>query len=231
MKATKHSALLLISIFSLCARPVISYSAEEEPRTPEGTRYRKNAFIGGASSGGKSSYKATESGGTGLGTSNDSATSFVLFATELTYQKHLLGAGLLVEGTRYSYSAGGPADGELGVYFMPRLAHSFGPVELWAGVGVGIMITTFGSSDSGTEDGVTVVLDDSSATSFAWTPRAGIDVDLGQRYFIGAQISYTHTSFSVPFSAIVGPNSITIFGSEDCTRNWIGAALRFGTRI
>jgi opacity protein-like surface antigen len=235
MKPSKPSYLLLVPALFLFALPVISYPADEdghvsdEPRT-ERPHNVKSVFVGGASSAGKSNYTIVESNGTQLGTSSDSANSAVLFAGELTYQsKYLLGAGLLAEGTRYNYSAGGSADGELGIYFMPRVAQSIGPFELWAGVGLGLMSTTLGGSSTGTVDGVTIILNNTNATSFAWTPRVGIDIDLTRRVFIGAQYSYTRTTFSIPFTATDGPNSIT--GSDDCTRSWTAAAVRLGSRF
>jgi opacity protein-like surface antigen len=171
-----------------------------------------------------------ESNGTELGTSSDTANAYASFAGELTYQsKFPLGAGFLIEGTRYTYTTGGSSDGELGIYLMPRLAQTFGAVEVWGGVGLGLMSTALGGPNSGTEDSVTIILNSSRVTSFAWTPRVGIDFDLTRQIFLGVQVSYTRTTFSVPFTAVEGPASIT--GSEDCTRSWLGGALRFGSRL
>jgi len=223
MKTPKHRFILLVSAFFFCALSTISYADGESHNT-------KSVFVGGASASERSSYKTVESNGTELGTSSDTGNPYASFAGELTYQsKFLLGAGVLFEGTRYPYTTGGASDGELGIYFMPRLAQSVGIVEFWAGVGLGLMSTSLGGSNSGTVDGITITMNSTRANSFAWTPRVGIDVDLTQKIFLGVQVSYTRTTFSVPFTATEGPASIT--GSEDCTRSWVGGALRLGSRL
>jgi opacity protein-like surface antigen len=190
--------------------------------------YVKGVFIGGATFGGKSNYTVTETGGYQLGTSSDTANSRAVFAGEWTAQsKTFIGGSTLIEGTRYGYTGGGPSDGELGFYLMPRLAQSFGNVEVWAGVGVGLMLTWLGGPTSATVGPETLTLNYNVIPSFAWTPRAGIDINLTSHFFIGAQYAYTRTTLSVPFSAT---GELITSGSENCTRAWSSAALRIGAR-
>jgi hypothetical protein len=222
--------LLLIPVLFVFAFPQYSRADEEGFREKERPKNWKITGVFGSSFSGQTSYTVTESNGTLLGSSsNDRSNAAFLFAGELTYQSQFpFGLGFIVEGTRYEYTSGG-SDGELALYAMPRLAQSFGPIELWAGVGLGVMFNNLGGSSTGVEDGVSVVLTNMSPASFAWSPRVGVDIDVGRQGFIGAQISYTHTVIPVPFSATEGGTTIT--GTEDGSRGWVAAAFRIGGRF
>jgi hypothetical protein len=205
-----------------------AHTEEPFPHYVERAYYWKVAGAFGASFSEKTKYTINESGGPTLGTTSDQGNPFANFTGELTFQSAFpLGVGFFVEGTRYEYKTSG-SDGELGLYAMPRLAHTFGGVEIWAGFGVGMMVNNLGGLNSETINGVTLTLTDMVPVSFAWSPRVGFDVDLPNHVFVGAQFSYVSTTFSVPFTAF-GGNLIS--GSIDCTRTWVGGAVRLGARL
>jgi hypothetical protein len=223
--------LLLMSIIVLISLPKNSRADDEGASHPgERPHYWKSVFVIGSSFSGKTSYQIGTDSGTLLGTDSDRANAYLSIAGELTFQTEFpLGVSFIVEGTRYAYTVGGPTDGEFGLYGMPRLAQRFGALELWAGVGLGVMFTNIGGASSGTVDGVNLTLNTMSPTGFAWSPRVGVDIDVNPHTFFGAQLSYTSTQLSVPFTAIY--DGQTIDGKEDATRSWLAASFRVGTRF
>ena len=190
----------------------------------------KSTFIGGAGFSGKTDYTTKISSGSVVASSTDHASAAALFAGEFSYQPDSpLGAAIIVEGTRYAYNDPvGPPDGQFGIFFMPRLASSAGPLEIWSGVGLGGMRTAL-AVQTVTQSGVTVSANSTSIFGFAWSPRIGLDLPVGQRAFIGFQLSYTSTSGTLVGTTTYQAKSMDF--TEPFTRNWMGAAIRIGSRF
>jgi opacity protein-like surface antigen len=186
----------------------------------------KSVFIGGASFSGKTNYSVNVAGSPSQLSSDQMGAATVNFGGEFSFQPGVLGGSLLVTGTRYSYSDGSPSDGELGIFFMPRLATNLGAVELWGGVGLGIEVTNL-SATSAVVSGITITINNNPMTAFAWSPRAGIDFAIGSRMFIGAEVDYVATSPTANWTAVSGGSTIT--GTEGSSRHWFSAALRIGS--
>lgn len=206
----------------------------DEPQQPERPVRRnwKSVFVVGASYGGKTTYTLKDTSGNSLGTSSDTASAGILFDGELTYQSEsLIGFSLIVEGTRYNYSNAVPSvsDGEFGMFAMPRLAVPVGHLEFWGGAGIGFMITTIGGSTSETLNGLTITLTDTTPVGFAWTARAGVDLDLGPKVFVGGEFMYIGTNSNVGVFATNGTNSGNF--SESFSRKWLASAVRLGARF
>jgi hypothetical protein len=222
---------LWASLVALISFPKLSRADDDFIfHTKERPRYWKSSFMLGSIFSGKTNYQVGENNGTLLGTSSDQANAYLSFGAKLTYQTEFpVGISFIAEATRYSYKAGGPSDGEFAFYGMPRFAQKYGGLELWAGVGLGVMLNVLGGSNTETLNGVTATLNTMSPTGFAWSPRVGVDIDVNPKTFFGAQLSYTNTQLSVPFSAIITHQ--TVDGAEDATRSWLAAAFRLGTRF
>lgn len=230
-----HKLIGVVPLFFLLALPLTARADSDDPMQNLGAhkedrpRYVKSVVYGGASFSGKTDYTVGLPTG-GASKSSDQASSYPLLGVEVTYQSNFpIGLGLIIEGTRYEYADSAGSDGQLGFYILPRLAHTVGPFEFWAGVGLGIMITNIGGPSSVTEDGLTINLSNMSPAAFAWTPRAGLDINLGTSLFFGGQFAYTSTTFSEPFTGNYGGDSIT--GSESISRSWLSFAIRFGRRL
>jgi hypothetical protein len=188
----------------------------------------KSAFVFGAGIFGKTRHDVKVSA---LGTTvvlpsiTDQASASPLFSGEVIYQPGILGGSLIVEETNFKYSNGSGSDGELGVFFMPRLAGHLAGVELWLGVGVGGMRTAIGAGSFSSSGGSATITN--TPIGFAWTPRVGADISLGQRAFIGVEIGYVSSTATAHMSGDISGVSFT--ADDEFYRRWGMAALRVGT--
>lgn len=213
---------------TLTAASVISFSAfGAEESTPW-----KSVFVMGASFSGKTDYTLKNSAGSTLSTTSDKGEAQALIDGEFTYQSpdFPLGGSLIFEATHYKYNDGsGVSDAQKALLFMPRVAGKIGSAEIWAGMGLGVMFMDIGGATSQTSNGITVTMLETSATTFAWSPRIGVDFDVVDRLVMGVQFSYMQTSGNIPF--LVSSGSTTASATEDFTRHWISLAYRIGARF
>ncbi|MBI3543606.1 MAG: hypothetical protein HY075_10070 [Deltaproteobacteria bacterium] len=86
------------------------------------------------------------------------------------------------------------ADREVSLLVVPRLLGAAGSVVYWAGLGFGLLHTSVGT-DKATSPNWGSSSD--SPSSFAWSPRVGVDVDLGNSLLTGGQVIYLSSSGSV----------------------------------
>jgi opacity protein-like surface antigen len=208
-----------------------AWGAEERPEAqPEGKSWR-GVFIGGASFSGATDYTLKNPANSLSTSTSDKAKAQALFGAEVTYQnpEFPLGGSLIFEGTKYKYDDGsGYSDGQKSLLLMPRIAGKVGPVEIWAGVGLGLMFLSIDGPTSATSNNLSATID-SSSTGFAWSPRIGADFDVTEQLFIGGQFSYIQSSGTIGVN--ITSNGTTTPLSDDYTRHWMSLALRVGAKF
>jgi len=164
--------------------------------------------------------------GSRLASVSESGKSSVQFGVEAHYTPDpakSFSAGLAVERNAYKYKDG-TGDTELAFLIIPRLSKPTGAGVLWAGLGVGMVITSIGEPTAQV-DGLTFTTDNSAST-LALSPRIGIDLPIGQDTTLGFQAAYFTTSGDVPGN--VSDGSSTSPFTMDMTRSWVAVGARIG---
>jgi hypothetical protein len=174
----------------------------------------------------RSSTYSTILGTTTNVVSKDSDSASTIFGADITFQSPiLLGIAFAVESNDYKFSNGSSSDHELGMFVIPRLEISILMLDLWAGVGIGQIKTTFGDK-SFSRSGAQITLDNASVTGSALSPRIGADVNLPGDLSIGVQLAYTTVKQYVSYTGTYFGQSLT--GSENFNRSWLSTSLRIG---
>ena len=153
---------------------------------------------------------------------NESDNATFQLGAEVGYQSPELrgfGGALILEYNPYKYASGAPSDTEIGGYIAPRYEYDFGPAKVWAAVGLGAMYTAIGTTSLAI--GSATATFNSSALSFAFSPRIGFELPFG----LGVQFSYVTSSVSVGGTVTQGSASASF--TEAVTRSWWAAALRY----
>lgn len=189
------------------------------------------AAMGGLTFGSGSSYTVTNQAGTT--TATDSTSSGGFFGGEADYSLlDYVALGLDVEWTKYNYqNTTITGDGETSVLAFPRLQLPLdGGFLIWGGVGLGLTVTSIGTTSGGTAAPI-IVGTSSTTAGFTVAPRVGVDYNLTDQFFVGALFAYFNTrgSVSTPATAtIVNNTSVSTQTTESFTRSWCELGVRIG---
>lgn len=169
--------------------------------------------------------------GSSLGTSSRTEKPGFLVDAEANYK--LMDSSFSFSGvfewTQYAFQAGSPSDTQIGVLVMPRIEKEFEAlILLWAGLGLGVMNTAFGTS-SGNAGSTNITFSNTSVWSFAWSPRVGVDYEISPGVLAGLYFSYI--SFSGSVDAAVSGGGLNTTLTADFTRSWMSACARIGFRL
>jgi hypothetical protein len=137
--------------------------------------------------------------------------------------------GVVLDWSKYNYADGTPSDSEIGLFIFPRVEAYSGPFIFWGALGGGLMTNVFGVT-AVTTNGVTLTLTNPVLT-FAYSPRAGIDYELGNTWLLGLQGTYTRTSGSQTFSISGLPSNSSSGFTQEFSRYWYAFAIRLGARF
>jgi hypothetical protein len=206
-------------------------AATPAPAEPEWSPWRL-AITGGATL-----YSNTDSivkfESKAIGSTKQRTLSAPIFGAEVTFQNKpkipaLVGA--LIEWSQNRNIEGKP-DTELGIYALIRLQKSVGVARIWAGMGMGLMIVSFGGQLSGVVDGISLAVKDTSTTAFAITPRVGADFEILEGITLGAQAAFHSYSAAVSYDAIEVSSGNSGTGSLDLSKSFWSMSARLGFEL
>lgn len=130
----------------------------------------------------------------------------------------------IFEFNRYKNSSN--SDNHFALLVMPRAHYSYGDFTFWGGIGLGAVMTSFGSSFA--SSGTASLRLSSSTFSFAMSPRVGIDYKIAGPHSLGLQ--YDFMTFSGSRSGVFtsGTGVIGSTVSSSFTRSWSGISIKYG---